>query len=314
MSQEPTHSGLWIRFSSSIKMRKHLFLAGGIGWMVLLVSCHKYQFAHVFMGFPSTKIHSIRFFEKPDPDLPPQVFPEKDDAYLKVLRETYRLDSVAGNSANELDKVLAIMAWAHSRWRHNGSQMPKKSDALSILKEAESGMRFRCVEYGIVLADALLSVGFKARVLGLKTRDVETAKSGAGHVLAEVWLPSRKKWILADAQFDLIPVLDGVPLNAVEFQQALFEKKAFQLVNKEGQVLKQNRRRFLQFIGYYLYYMDTAFDQRRSPGLANRFLHEGRRSLMLVPEEAPNPVRFQIGSAIDYAWYTYSKGSFYRAP
>jgi hypothetical protein len=32
---------------------------------------------------------------------------------------------------------------------------------------------------------ALLAVGLKARQLGLKTRDVETTKMGAGHVLSD---------------------------------------------------------------------------------------------------------------------------------
>ena len=60
-----------------------------------------------------------------------------------------------------------------------------------------------------------------SRVLGLKRRDVETAKSGAGHVVAEVWLDQFNKWVFVDGQCGAIPEKDGCPLNAVEFQKSI---------------------------------------------------------------------------------------------
>ena len=99
------------------------------------------------------------------------------------------------------------------------------------MKEARGGKKFRCVEYGIVASTALQSLNFKARVLGLKTADVETKKYGAGHVLAEVWMPQFNKWVLIDGQFNLMPILENVPLNAVEFQQAISENKNYKLID-----------------------------------------------------------------------------------
>ena len=77
------------------------------------------------------------------------------------------------------------------------------------------------MEYAIVTAACARACGFPSRVLALKREDVETAESSAGHVVAEVWLDQFGKWVFVDPQFDVVPELEGIPLNAVEFQEAL---------------------------------------------------------------------------------------------
>jgi len=100
----------------------------------------------------------------------------------------------------------------HNQWQHNGNNEPHKNDVTSILEEVKEGKNFRCVEYGIVVAACLNSIGLKARQLNLKTKDVETTEYGAGHVVTEVFLNDLKKWMFIDGQFDAMPLLDGIPL------------------------------------------------------------------------------------------------------
>lgn len=57
----------------------------------------------------------------------------------------------------------------------------------------------------------------------LKIKEVETYAYGAGHVALEVYLNDLKKWIFIDSQWNIIPFLNHVPLNAVEFQQAIVD-------------------------------------------------------------------------------------------
>lgn len=66
-------------------------------------------------------------------------------------------------------------------------------------------------------------MGLKARIIGLMTKDVETTKYGAGHVLLEAYLDDLKKWALFDGQWDAVPMINNIPLNAVEFQKAIVE-------------------------------------------------------------------------------------------
>ncbi len=116
-----------------------------------------------------------------------------NNPYLAKLKKEYPIDSLIASKKDDTEKALSILHWVHQQWNHNGSNEPKKSDAISILHEVKEGKQFRCVEYGIVTTACLNSVGLKARVLGLRTKDVETTESGAGHVLLEVFLNDIQK-------------------------------------------------------------------------------------------------------------------------
>ena len=241
-------------------------------------------------------------------------FPDTlNNSYLRQLKNDYDLLKLTENGTNDIDKVLSVLNWTHNQWKHNGSNEPSKNDALTILKEARDGKKFRCVEYGIVSSSALQSLNFKARVIGLKTSDVETKKYGAGHVLAEVWMPQYNKWVLIDGQFNLMPIFENVPLNAVEFQQAISQNKNFKLIDINGEVSMKRRKSYLSFIFDYLYYIDTKFDNRNIPS-NERILYEGKPSLMLVPLGAKKPSIFQIKYPLDNMVYTNSVNDFYKIP
>ena len=113
------------------------------------------------------------------------------------------------------------------------------------------GNRFPCFAYATVLAAQLKVAGFRAWVLYFKTKDIETLMSGGGHVIKEVFLHKLQKWVYVDGQFNAMPSLNGIPLNAVEFQTAIknsfkkLEIKSLEIVNKTG---------YVNFIYSYLYF------------------------------------------------------------
>jgi hypothetical protein len=219
---------------------------------------------------------------------------------------------VAGNR-EPWQQVLHLVAWTHALWKHSGSNEPSRPDALTIIGEARQGKRFRCVEYAQVATHACLAVGMKARVLALKTKDCQRRKSGAGHVLSEVWLPAFNKWALADAQFNLMPTLAGVPLNAVELQEAIAGRRKIVFHNAAGPVRPRLGRRYVHFIGKYLYFFEAEFDQRQV-AYAEKFRPGERSSLMLVPLGADKPAVFQRRFPLDYLHYTHSLTDFYQSP
>jgi len=215
---------------------------------------------------------------------------------------------------DEVTAVLTLLDWTHKQWEHNGSNEPSKSDALTILKEVKEGKKYRCVEYGIVVSQALLAVGKKARVVGLKTRDVETCKVAAGHVLAEVWLEGHQKWALIDGQMNVMPMLNNMPLNSVELQAAIIDKKPVQFMNINGVVSESKAENYIDFVAPYLYYFDIKFDNRPMIDPKQRIKVNGKRVLMLVPVGAKNPTVFQRENPIDYCEYTNSLNDFYAVP
>jgi len=226
--------------------------------------------------------------------------------YLDSLRKSFRLDTLVAGVSNEKQKVLNVLHWVHTRWKHNGNNVPDKQDAISILNEAKRGKNFRCVEYGVVLSESLKALGFKARVLGLKTKDVETRQYGAGHVVTEVFLNDRHKWVFVDAQWDVMPVLDGIPLNGVEFQRAI-ALNLNRLTLASGSNV--NKYFYTEWVFPYLFYFDTSFGQS-----GKECAVDGKTSLMLVPKGAKNPTVFQIKYPMNDYLYTHSVMDFYLAP
>lgn len=226
------------------------------------------------------------------------------DAYLARLREQYRLNEVVAGRRGDYERVRAVSRWVRSRWEHNGSNEPQRPDPISILEEAAQGKRFRCVEYAAVLAAALDALGIPARVLALKTEDVETRESGAGHVVAEAYLADLHKWVMVDGQWDVIPTLRGRPLNAVELQRALARRaKGLGVDSFSG----TTPEKYFAWVAPYLFYFDTKFDSRFE-GAENGY------SLMLVPVGAKEPRVFQRKWGIGKMVYTHSLRAFYPQP
>ncbi|HTH49573.1 MAG TPA: transglutaminase-like domain-containing protein [Candidatus Limnocylindria bacterium] len=227
------------------------------------------------------------------------------EPYLTQLRASEHLEAVIVGSATDFQKVQKLTAWAHGLWKHNGDNEPARNDALSILQEAREGRNFRCVEYSVVLAAALNAVGVPARVLWLRTADVETRPSGAGHVVVEAYLADRRRWILADGQYDAIPVLKDEPVNAIELQAALARgASGLHISSSSG----TDEAMWFGWIAQYLHYFNVRFDNRTgSPDLSPE-------ALMLVPVGAKEPKIFHGIRPIKNTTYTHSTPSFYAPP
>lgn len=232
------------------------------------------------------------------------IYNKPDNPYLVQLRTEFQLDEITAGCTSEFEKIRVLSAWVNNLWDHDGSNMPEKSDPISILHEVQNGSRFRCVEYAIVLNGCLNAMGIPSRTLGLKTKDVETRTSGAGHVVLEAYDKELNKWIMADPQWDAVPVLNGTPLNAVEFQKAIVHNKD-ELVILSANVFDKNY--YCNWIDDYLFYFNVSLDNRVVD-------YESSMSLMLVPIGAKNPEVFQKKWPITNMLYTNSVCAFYTEP
>ena len=153
--------------------------------------------------------------------------PARDDAALCALRAAYALDAVVAGAGSDLDRVRRMCAWVHGRTRHDGWNADMPTDAKGLLDAAAKGGQWRCVEFGVVVAECLRAIGVPARTVGGRARDVEVMLGAAGHVFAEAWLDDRQAWVFVDAQEDLVAVAaDGAPLHAAAFRNALARPQA----------------------------------------------------------------------------------------
>lgn len=267
-------------------------------------------FAHTIIQGMAFETTSLSFENTSNPNTQFK-FQNEESAYLNDLKKEYPLDFI-DDEKSDTEVVLAVLNWTHNRWNHNGNNSPSKNDAITILNEAKEGQEFPCFAYAIVLRDQLSALGFKARTVYLKTKDAATRRSSPGHVASEVYLVDLQKWVFVDGQFNVMPILDDIPLNAVEFQDAISNRYAdFELMSLSEE--KTSKNSYVNFVYDYLYYFDASFDNRYEK--EEWFTVDGKSSLMLVPSGVENLSRINFwDSEINYCLYTNSLEDFYARP
>ncbi|WP_053002334.1 transglutaminase domain-containing protein [Kordia jejudonensis] len=232
-------------------------------------------------------------------------------AFLEELKQTYALDFI-DKKMTDTEIVLAVLNWTNSRWKHNGNNSPSKNDAITILNEAKAGKQFPCFAFAIVLKDQLNTLGFNARTVYLKTQDAADRKGPPGHVATEVFINDLQKWVFIDGQFNVMPTLNNIPLNAVEFQDAINnDYDNFTLESLAAE--KSTKRNYVNFVYDYLYYFDTSLDHRYEKD--QRHTIAEKQSIMLVPLGAKNLTHIDFWNMnVDYCVYTNSINDFYAKP
>lgn len=255
--------------------------------------------------FKTPEVAPLEFAEDPDEETLTLRWSSFDEPYLVEFRERFNLEEIIHGAETQMEKVIKVNSWVSNLWDHHGYNQPRAHDPISILEEVQAGQRFRCTEYAIVVSGALNALGIPARILALKTSDADTRKSGAGHVVAEAYLEDLEAWIFIDGQWNAIPVLNGQPLSAVEFQAALAQ-------GGDGlQILSFNSLEqwfYLRWIAPYLYYMDSGLDNRVGPA------RRDYTNIMLIPRGAPELRVFQVKWPIENMLYTSCLETFYSPP
>ncbi len=131
---------------------------------------------------------------------------------LKQLRRQIGIEQGMKELDDDTARALFLTDWVADQWAHSGSNQPSNPDPLTArgrrgIQLPLRGIYDRTGRHGPGDGDA-------ARVVGLKTRRADTARSGAGHVVTEIWLDDLGKWAFVDGQLGYKVTLDGTPLNA----------------------------------------------------------------------------------------------------
>jgi hypothetical protein len=256
-----------------------------------------------FSSDPFPELKEIVFTEQAADPSVAVVISAPDNPYLDQLRQEFSLDALRGE--NDLDTILAVTHWVHNLWRHDGSNVPAKSDPISILRDVHAGARYRCVEYSIVIAGSLNALGIPTRILSLRTEDMQTRESGAGHVVCEAYLADSNQWVMIDGQWNVVPYRHGEPIHAAALQPILqsdpdsIELRTLEKIRKDS---------YLRWIGPYLYFFMYRLDQR----FVNELYTDW--SVMLVPSGEAFPQVFQIVFPIENVHFTHNLSDFYQAP
>ena len=122
-------------------------------------------------------------------------------------------------SPRALTTAEELLAWVAGRWRHSTMGHVGTNDANLVLDRVEAGDRFACVEYTIVLTQALNAVQIPARALSV-LRPGYHASRGTGHAVTEAWIDDLGAWVLLDGQNGATwRDSDDRPLSALDLQR-----------------------------------------------------------------------------------------------
>lgn len=139
---------------------------------------------------------------------------------LQKLRKREKLDNVVRNSKNEFEKILALKNWTNKQWQQ-GTPNPyppfNANTILDLIRSKKTGGW--CGQYGVVFAQACLSLGIPVRYL-----DIMPEGKG-GHFVVEVYSRDNKKWVLMDPTLNVYYERNQIPLNVLELHNLKFHDK-----------------------------------------------------------------------------------------
>ena len=198
-----------------------------------------------------------------------------DNPAFDTLRQVYNLERIAGDEPSEFTRMKNILQWVHTRWEHVGDNQCPDANALKLLRLANEGERFRCVEYSVLLANCLTALGYPARVIGLQMHPVAYG-TGRGHVVTEVWSNEFQKWILLDGQNNNWWT-DGVrPILSAEECRELYLDTADTSLRMVGQSLDRNyenlTRNWERYFHHIVYNTDEVYFGESPGGIRFEYL------------------------------------------
>lgn len=156
-------------------------------------------------------------------------------------------------TAWETARQMAV--WVSSQWRHANVHM-EIDDAVLCLERVAAGSRFACVEYTLVLSQALNAIGIPARRVSLGQRGYH-AGVGRGHVVSEAWIDDLNRWVVLDGQNGLYWTDDeGTPLGLMELAALHRSGAVVTSYVKNGEPFTEEKAEF--WFSYFAHGVNTA--------------------------------------------------------
>jgi hypothetical protein len=147
-------------------------------------------------------------------------YADSSDENLKLLRDTYDLDSVAG-SGSEIDRIINLTKWVYELTGHaNNPEFPKEVNAFTLIHMATvEDQTINCYMKTVILNEVFLSMGFYSRQIHLLPHSHEKDES---HFVTSVYSRTLGKWLWMDPDFGIYLVdEEGNILGYTEIRRRL---------------------------------------------------------------------------------------------
>jgi hypothetical protein len=151
-------------------------------------------------------------------------YADSSDVNLKLLRDTFNLDSVAGYGT-EIDRIINLTKWVYELTGHaNNPDFPKELNAFTLIHMATVEDRtINCYMKTIILNEVFLSMGFYSRQTHLLPHSHEKDES---HFITSVYSQTLGKWLWMDPDFGVyLADEEGNILGYTEIRRRLISGK-----------------------------------------------------------------------------------------
>ena len=155
-------------------------------------------------------------------------YQSKDDYRLTVVRDYFKLDSVAGQG-DELSKIINLLHFVHDQMPHDGNHRAfAEMDALDLYNYVKtSGRGVNCRQLAISLCEMYLSMGIPARYITCMPAD---PNDGECHVINAVWSEQLQKWLWIDPTNDAwVTDENGTMLSIAEVRERMVKDQPLEL-------------------------------------------------------------------------------------
>lgn len=198
---------------------------------------------------------------------PPFSYQSPESKTLRMVREYFNLDSVAG-TGDELSKIINLLHFAHDNMEHDGAHRAfVEMDAIDLYNYCKAtGRGINCRQLAISLCEMYLAMGMPARYVTCMPADPRDTEC---HVINSVWSSQLGKWLYIDPTMDAW-VMDenGTMLSIAEVRQRLIDGSPLVLCETANwnHEIPQTKEHYLeQYMAKNLYYFDCIKASRFNP-------------------------------------------------
>ena len=174
----------------------------------------------------------------------------KDSKCLSVVREYFKLDSVAGQG-DELSKIINLLHFAHDNMPHDGGHRAfAEMDAIDLYNYCKTtGKGINCRQLAISLCEMYLSMGIPARYVTCMPADSLDYEC---HVINTVWSSQLQKWLWIDPTMDAwVTDENGTMLSIAEVRERLINDQPLVLC-ETANWNHQNKQTKEYYLEYYM--------------------------------------------------------------
>ena len=214
----------------------------------------------------------------------PFQYESKESKNLQMVREYFKLDSVAGQG-DELSKIINLLHFVHDNMPHDGGNRAfAEMDAIDLYNYVKTtGRGINCRQLAISLCEMYLSLGIPARYVTCMPADPLDYEC---HVINAVWSGKLQKWLYIDPTMDAW-VMDenGTMLSIGEVRDRL-KNNLLLVLCETANWNHQNTQTKEYYLDYYmaknLYYFVCKKFSRFNPESDYR-LNPAEEDIRLIP-------------------------------